>query len=411
MNYMDIKNMLDRQQALHKKGSLTDGEIKSLVKEWHDTRTEAELNNKTVEMEMTAMAKKLRKYNVERLGDLPTEREDGTMRVLVSQMGGCASRETREIKMAATEKLIRRYDINLCAFMELNFNWSKVNSSANLATWLRDEERELRSVTAHNTTESDETLGKHQPGGTGMICRHEFIQYARKPSVDPRGLGRWCSWPFSCNPIHVTRIVVAYRPCRRKSKGLKTIYQQHLWYIQLRRLDTDPTSLFDSDLSQQIKEWRGAGERIVLVIDVNGHPLYNNLYQQLQGKGTELEEFSHKCWGPIAPYTHHAGSSPIDGAYRSPEVEIVNLCMLNFAESPGDHRSLCFDISTRSLLGEFRFKVCRPVSRRLVTSQEGSVRRYNQIVNKQFEIHRILVRLEAVDKMTRYCGYPSPGWL
>ena len=403
--------MLDRQQALRKKGSLTDGEIKSLVKEWHDTRTEAELNSDTVKMEMMAMAKKLSRYNVERLGNMPTEREDGTMRVLVSQMGGCASMETREIKMSATEKLIRTYDINLCAFMELNFNWSKVNSSANLASWLQDEERELRSITAHNTTESDITIGKHQPGGTGMICRHEFIQYARKPSVDPRGLGRWCSWPFSCNPIHVTRIVVAYRPCQRKSKGLKTIYQQHMRYIQLRGLKTDPTTLFDTDLSQQIKEWRGAGERIVLVIDVNSHPLYNNLYRQLKDKGTELEEFSHKCWGPTAPYTHHAGSSPIDGAYRSPEVEIVNLCMLNFAESPGDHRSLCFDISTRSLLGEFRFKVCRPVSRRLVTSQESSVRRYNQIVREQFEIHRILVRLEAVDKMTRYCGYPSPGWL
>ena len=60
--------MLDRQQALRKKGSLTDGEIKSLVKEWHDTRTEAELNSDTVKMEMTAMAKKLSRYNVERLG-------------------------------------------------------------------------------------------------------------------------------------------------------------------------------------------------------------------------------------------------------------------------------------------------------------------------------------------------------
>ena len=199
--------------------------------------------------------------------------------------------------------------------------------------------------------------------------------------------------------------------CQRKSQGLKTIYQQHMRYIQLRGLTTDPTTLFDTDLAQQIKEWRGAGERIVLVIDVNSHLLYNNLYRQLKAKGTELEEFSHKCWGPTAPYTHHAGSSPIDGAYRSPEVEIVNLCMLNFAESPGDHRSLVFDISTRSLLGEFRFKVCRPISRRLVTSQEGLVRRYNQIVREQFEIHRILVRLDAVDKMTRYCGYPSPGWL
>ncbi len=119
------------------------------------------------------------------------------------------------------------------------------------------------------------------------------------------------------------------------------------------------------------------------MIDVNGHPLYNNLYRQLQESGTKMEEFSHKCWGPVAPYTHHAGRSPIDGAYKSPEVEIVNLCMLTFAESPGDHRSLCFDISTRSLLGEFRFKICRPVSRRLVTSQQASVTRYNQIVLEQ----------------------------
>ena len=255
LNYMDIKKMLDRRQALNKKGTLTDGEIKSLVKEWHDNRTEAELNHETVEMELKAMEKKLTKYNVERLGDLPNEREDGTMRVLICQMGGCALRETREIKMAATERLIRSYDINLCAFMELNFNWSKVNSSANLASWLQDEERELRLVTAHNTTELDDTFGKHQPGGTGILCRHEFLQYARKPSVDPRGLGRWCSWPFYCNPTHVTRIVVAYRPCNRRSKGLKTVYQQHLRCIQSRGLETDPVSLFDVDLSKKIKEW------------------------------------------------------------------------------------------------------------------------------------------------------------
>ena len=69
------------------------------------------------------------------------------------------------------------------------------------------------------------------------------------------------------------------------------------------------------------------------------------------------------------------------------------------------------DISTRSLLGEFRYKVCRPVSRRLVTSQQQSVDRYNKIVREQFEIHRILKRLKAVNKMTWYCGYPSPNWL
>jgi hypothetical protein len=75
-------------------------------------------------MEMKAMEKKLIKYNVKQLGNIQLEREDGTMRVLVSQMGGCTSMEMRVIKIAATEHLIRKYDINLCAFMELNFNWT-----------------------------------------------------------------------------------------------------------------------------------------------------------------------------------------------------------------------------------------------------------------------------------------------
>jgi hypothetical protein len=182
-------------------------------------------------------------------------------------------------------------------------------------------------------------------------------------------------------------------------------------YIQTRGLQTDPIALFDSDLSKHIQEWRHAGERIVLVIDVNGHPLHSNLYRQLWECRTEMEEFSHKCWGPKAPHTHPAGKSPIDGAYKSLEVEIVILCMLTFAESPGNHRSLCFDISTRSLLGEFRYKICQPVSQRLVLSQQSLVNRYNKIVQEQFEIHCIMEHLNAVDRMTQYCGYPSPGWL
>ncbi len=176
-------------------------------------------------------------------------------------------------------------------------------------------------------------------------------------------------------------------------------------------LQKDPVELFDLDLSKQIMELQGAGERIVLVMVLNGHPLHNNLYNQLKECRTEMEEFSHKCWDPKAPYTHPAGNSPIDGAFKSPEVEIVNLSMLTFAESPGDHRSLCFDIFTCSLLGDFKHKICHPVSRRLVTSQQSSVKRYNEIVYEQFKMHCIVERMEAVDRMTRCCGYPSPGWL
>jgi hypothetical protein len=95
LNYIDIKNMLDRRKVSNKEGTLTEGEIKLLVRKWQHRRAEEEMNHVTVEMEMRAMEKKLAKYNVARLGDIPLERDDGTMRVLVSQMGGCASREIR----------------------------------------------------------------------------------------------------------------------------------------------------------------------------------------------------------------------------------------------------------------------------------------------------------------------------
>ena len=123
---------------------------------------------------------------------------------------------------------------------------------------------------------------------TGMICRSEFIQYARKKSVDPRGLGRWCSCQFFCNPNHLSKIVVAYRTCRLKVKGLRTIYQQQLRYIQAHGINCSPVELFDRDLAKQIKEWKKSGERIVLVMDVNDHPLTSKFYQQLQKGGNGL---------------------------------------------------------------------------------------------------------------------------
>jgi hypothetical protein len=181
------------------------------------------------------------------------EREDGAVRILVCQMGGLASPEVRAIKIEATERLIKKYDINVCVMMEINLNWSKVNTSANLASWFH-EESEVRSVTAHNTTEQHSAFSKHQPGGTGIVVRHELLQYARKPAIDETGLGRWCSWPFYSNPNHATRIVVAYRPCSTKTKGLKTVYQQHKRYMQSHNIAGTPVGMFDRDLDEQIKK-------------------------------------------------------------------------------------------------------------------------------------------------------------
>jgi hypothetical protein len=67
----------------------------------------------------------------------------------------------------------------------------------------------------------------------------------------------------------------------------------------------------------------------------------------------------------------------------------MNLALLNFTESLGDHQSFVLDISTLFLLGVYQYKVCHLVSQKLVTSQESSVIRYNKIIRERFSIHRI----------------------
>ena len=70
--------------------------------------------------------------------------------------------------------------------------------------------------------------------------------------------------------------------------------------------------------------------------------------------------------------------------------------MLGFMESPGDHRSWLVECTTRSMLGEDLLKIVRPPGRKPVTTQPKYVKRYNEIVEQQFQIHRITERMDAV---------------
>jgi hypothetical protein len=173
--------------------------------------------------------------------------------------------------------------------------------------------------------------------------------------------------------------------------------------MQQNRILGTPVQKFDKDLLEQILQWKRTGERLILLMDVNGNPLHNNLYRQIGVRAVGMKEFTHKFWGPTPPHNHSRDRAPIYGGYKSQEIEIVSICMLNFTDSPGDHRSLIFDTSTRSMLGESLNKICRPVS---ITSHGSSVMSYNKIVQEQCATHQIQERMDAIDSLTRYCGFP-----
>jgi hypothetical protein len=102
---MDIRKIMDKWSVQQKKGLLTEAEIQKLVTEWQDKCGKEDLDQATIDREVKTMEEKLNKYNVPTLGEVPTQQEDGSFRILVCQMGGYSGKEVKELKIAATERL------------------------------------------------------------------------------------------------------------------------------------------------------------------------------------------------------------------------------------------------------------------------------------------------------------------
>ena len=69
--------------------------------------------------------------------------------------------------------------------------------------------------------------------------------------------------------------------------------------------------------------------------------------------------------------------------------------MLSFGESIGDHRTMIFDVSTRSLIGLFEHRIVRAGCRRL-NCQTTSMGRYNKLLESLMTQNRMDNRIDTV---------------
>ena len=69
------------------------------------------------------------------------------------------------------------------------------------------------------------------------------------------------------------------------------------------------------------------------------------------------------------------------------------------------------ELTTRSVLGPNLLKTQRLIGRRLITSNEITVRRFNNIVKVRFEKCKIIERMETLITMSDKFEYPPPVWL
>ena len=367
------------------------------------------MDRELLNAEEDALRERITHMTVDRIGSLSESKVGGVWRLMYCQVNCIGTNHSNNAKSRAISKLIEDFEVDGVALCEVGIDWDYGLSSVQLKDYFDPlMEREVRSTTAHNA--HGPCISRSQRGGIGLLLTHSILEYARTHEQDPRKLGRWTSWVLSYNPLHRTRLVVAYCPGKNQQpKGPKTVFCQHMNYIYSNGITTTPYQLFVDDLSRQLQRWRAQGDRILLFIDANEHILLGPIAHRLRSDGIELCKVGHKFWPEnMIPHTHADGSLPIDGIFATPDLDVTNFLALSFHESVGDHRTMIVEITTSSAIGRFQGNIVCPTSRRLTLRQPRSVQAYNDEMDRQLKQHNIAQRIARLrDEVARSETLPS----
>jgi hypothetical protein len=336
------------------------------------------------------------------VGYVPKKRPSGHWRWLFGNLNCLATHKVRNYKASQLDDIVTTYDVNGHGYVEVGIDTRLLKPSETIDSILQIKSP-TRVAMANNKYQPK--IGLAQQGGCTVIAQGEVCQYAKvsKGANDHRNLGRWASMILSSHPDQRTRIVTAYNVGKTKPEGLKTVYQQHLRYIQETGLDCSPRKLMRDDLIEQLKTWLRQGDRIMLYMDANENVIDGPLCSALVDLGFTPE--AHRLHGYI-PNTHVSGSECIEEVWCSFGLEVTAIQILSFHKSIGDHRCFLVDFTTRSAVGLFAHLIVRPECRRLVTSNEACLARYLQLVEGEWQYHQM--NDAWLDLLPRNSPFQSP---
>jgi hypothetical protein len=255
-------------------------------------------------------------------------------------------------------------------------------------------ETNLRAIAAHN---ANKEAGKFQEGGTAMLVYGDLIEQfdLEGSGRDDLGLGRWTFMKFKGGDGVVTRVICGYSPCSNKKKDSGTVYQQHRQHLINNLNDlTCPRVRFCNDLLRHMKQWRAAGERLVLCLDANENIYRAELGQQLTDlHGLGMREVVGDFTGKRLGATFFRGSEPIDAIWATSDLEVAHACVMPVGYGVGNHRLFVVDFATASMIGTCPPKIVRPALRRLNTKISGCALWYNRALQRNILRHQLLERM------------------
>ncbi len=138
-----------------------------------------------------------------------------------------------------------------------------------------------------------------------------------------------------------------------------------------------PSCFIRNHLIKQIKEWRVAGDRIILFMDHSKHAINGQLEKALADKeGLDLQEAIMQHMGMSPGASFFQGSRPIDGLWISSNLDISNACVMPFRYGIGNHHAFILDIPIKSLVGIDPVKIIQPAGRQLNSRLPGCSKSY-----------------------------------
>ncbi|EJK62189.1 hypothetical protein THAOC_17208, partial [Thalassiosira oceanica] len=211
------------------------------------------------------------------LGRIDKDKPDGTVRLSFENWNSLKVFTERNLnKVQRIETTRKEYGVDIMTGVETQANWDNVKADRKFEDLFGMGE-DAQSAAAHNRHWRE---SKTQYGGAAMTAIGRVSGF-----VDGRGtdsLGRW-AWMYFRSGDTKARIITAYRPkepskVRRRGIDFEkggTVWEQQWRYFKGKGYDDrNPLLHYDRDLSALLKDWRRAGDEIILCIDANA-PSYN----------------------------------------------------------------------------------------------------------------------------------------
>ena len=284
-------------------------------------------------------------------------------------------------------------NIDLIGIQEINVNWNKCNNKNRFSERIRNPAWEFaRYSVAFN---KHDKKYRHQYGGCISLGVEQVTHRISGSGADERGLGRW-SWLLLKGKDKVlVRVVTVYQPNLNKlSTQCGSVYSQQRAQLLQNNIDKCPLEIFRSDLIQQLKTWIKMKNKIIIMIDANEDVRKGPLSKAFENLG--LISAIRTKHGEFCPATQHKGSDPIDDIFISPGIKVKKSGFLPFGDGPGDHRAVYADLCQQSLFGGEFHKIHRLPARRLISTNERVVEKFNQLFNNKLKEHNVHQRMEIL---------------